>query len=239
MNIRHDTPAALLPALAVLCTVGSVYAQNFVSTPASPQLITNHRQLASMVLAQPAPQYPPVARINYIEGPVQLEITVNNTGRVSNAHVLIGNPILAAAALKAVSQWIYLPLKTQAGPVEFTAKVKLKFCLHRQPRELTPRQAELDFQRQVKPAQLVNPANQSQHSDVVRMRLLVNDQGRVIDTDAERLDKTQVDAVMGNLRAWTFRPAHWGTLPIAAYLNLDVPVGPPAPNRTAANSHAP
>ena len=236
MNLKDDTQAALLPVLAVLCAVGSVCAQNFVSTPASPQLITNHRQLASMVLARPAPEYPPVARINYIEGPVQIEITVNNTGRVSNAHVLNGNPLLAVAALKAVSQWSYLPLKTQAGPVEFTTKVKLKFCLHRQPRELTPRQAELDFQRQVKPPQLVNPANQTPQSDVVRMRLLLNDQGRVVDMDAARLDKTQLEAVTEILRAWTFRPAHWGALPIAAYLNLDIPVNTPAASPVASIS---
>ena len=68
------------------------------------------------------------------------------------------------------------------------------------------------------------------------MRLLVNDQGQVIDTDATRLDRAQFDAVNANLRGWTFHPAHWGTLPIASYLDVDVPVGPPAVARAAANS---
>jgi TonB family protein len=237
MKFRHDLHNALLSALAVLCTVVTVCAQDYVAVPELPQVITNPRQLAALVLAQPVPEYPPVAKVNYLEGLVQIEITVDNHGKVSNAHVLNGNPILAAAALKAVSHWVYLPLATAAGPAGFITTVRLKFALHRQRVVLTPRQAERDFQRQVKPPQIVSPAKEAQPAKIVHLRLLVNDQGQVVDTDAARLDRAQFKAVYENLRRWTFHPAHWGTLPIASYLNVDVPLGEP-PAARAANSDA-
>ncbi len=234
MNLRHDPHTALLPTLAILCTVGTVCAQNFISTPATTPMITNHRQLASLALAVQPPEYPPVAKVNYLEGPVQIEITVGNSGRVERAHVLNGNPILAAAALKAVTLWLYRPLATQAGPVGFTARVRMKFSLHHAQTELTPQQAERDFERQVRPPHLVQPLNQAQWGELVHLRLLVNDQGRVIDVDVAHLDSSQLEWVLANMRDWTFHPAYWGTLPIAAYLTVDVPVASPPASPVAA-----
>jgi TonB family protein len=236
MRLRHDLHYALLSSLAILCAAVTVCAQDFASVPELPQVITNHRQLAALVLAQPSPEYPAVARVNYLEGLVQIAITVNNHGNVSDAHVLKGNPVLATAALKAVSRWVYRPLATAAGPAGFNTTVRLKFSIHHPGVQLSPQQAERDFDRQVKPPQIVPPAHGMQTDGVVRMRLLVNDQGQVVDTDATRLDTAQSKAVSENLRGWTFHPAHWGTLPIASYLNVDIPVGPPSVARAAANT---
>jgi TonB family protein len=238
MKLSRDLHYALLPSLAILCAAVTVCAQDYVSEPELHQVISDHRQLAALVLAQPAPEYPPVARVNYLEGLVQILITVNNHGKVSDAHVLKGNPLLATAALKAVSHWVYRPLATATGPAGFNTTVKLKFSIHHPGVQLSPQQAERDFDRQVKPPQIVPPSNGAQTNGVVRMRLLVNDQGQVVDTDASRLDRDQFQAVSENLRAWTFHPAHWGTLPIASYLNVEVPVGPSSVARAAANPDA-
>src|ERR1019366_1822316 len=223
MRLWHDLHYALLASLAILCAAVTVCAQDFNSVPELPQVITNHRQLAALVLAQPAPEYPAVARVNYIEGLVQIQITVNNRGNVSDAHVLKGNPVLATAALKAVSHWMYRPLATATGPAGFNTTVRLKFSLHHPGVQLSAQQAERDFARQVKPPQIVPPAQGGQTDGVVHMRLLVDDQGEVVDTDATNLERAQIDAVSANLRGWTFHPAHWGTLPIASYLDVDVP----------------
>jgi TonB family protein len=190
------------------------------------------------VIAQPAPEYPAVARVNYVEGLVQIQITVNNHGNVSDAHVLKGNPVLATAALKAVSHWMYRPLATATGPAGFNTTVRLKFSLHHPGVQLSPQQAERDFNRQVRPPQIVPPAHGSQTAGLVRMRLLVNDQGQVVDSDATRQDRAQFDAVSTNLRGWTFHPAHWGTMPIASYLDVDVPMGPASVARAAASPDA-
>jgi hypothetical protein len=59
------------------------------------------------------------------------------------------------------------------------------------------------------------------------MRLLVNDQGQAVDKERLSGSGARFDAAWETARAWTFRPAHWGNLPIASYLDVDVPVGVP------------
>ncbi len=239
MNLRHESHNALLAALAILCTAATPYAQNFVASPEIPQVIKNPHQLATLSVSHPAPEYPAIAKVNYIEGPVQIEIAVDNHGRVSSAHVLRGEPMLAAAALKAVRHWVYLPLSTAGGPAGFVTTVKLKFSLHREGMSLTTRQAELDFQSRVKPPQVITAARKSAEGTVVHMRVLVNELGEVVDSDCTRLAGAQVEAVSESLRNWTFHPAYWGTLPIAAYINVDVPLNVPPPMRTADNADVP
>jgi hypothetical protein len=68
------------------------------------------------------------------------------------------------------------------------------------------------------------------------MRLLVNDQGKVVDRGVWHTGKAQFEAACETLRGWTFRPAHWGNLPIASYLDVYVPASAPSLARAAANS---
>ncbi len=67
------------------------------------------------------------------------------------------------------------------------------------------------------------------------MRVLVNDQGQVVDMDLPATGQAQFEAARETLQSWTFRPAHWGSLPIASYLDVDVPVSAPSIAPTAAN----
>jgi TonB family protein len=201
-------------------------------------VITNGKQLAQLTVAQPPPEYPPVAKVNYLEGLVRIEITVDQKGRVAFTHVVNGNPLLADAALKAVSHWIYHPLETPTGPMGFNATVKVRFSLRRQGTELTPRQAELDFQRRVKPPQIVPPSKDAKRAEVVHMRLLVDDRGQVVDRDAVPMNRAEFEAACENLRAWSFHPAYWGTMPIASYLDVDVPVDAASVARAGSNPEA-
>jgi hypothetical protein len=113
--------------------------------------------------------------------------------------------------------------------------VELKFSLFYRESELTPRQAERDFLRQVKLPQAVGLGDDAHPGDVVRMRVLVNDQGQVVDMDLPLTGRAQFEAARETVQGWTFRPAHWGSLPIASYLDVDVPVSTPSIAQTAAN----
>jgi TonB family protein len=226
------------------------YAQSSESIPGGPAapdktpVIMGRKQATKLLIARQAPDYPPVAKVNYIQGNVQLELTIDSDGRVANAHVLQGDPVLAESALKATRKWVYQPFKTQSGPSCFITTVELKFTLNNwffptpiQDREhrdfLTPQQAERDFMRQVKPAQVVQTGGTVLNpEDVVHLRLLLNDQGQVDDMEASPTGKDQFDAAREALRSWTFHPAHWGTLPVAAYLDVDVPIATPPVSRT-------
>jgi len=190
-------------------------------------IVMDRKQAARLVLSQPAPEYPPVAKVNYLEGRVQLELTVDDAGKVVNAHVLQGNAIFADSALKATRQWVYHPLATASGPSGFITTVELKFNLDYRESSLTPQQAERDFVRQIKPPKVVRPEDEHAE-DVVHLRLLVNDQGEVDDLEISPMGRDQCEAARETIRGWTFHPAHWGTLPIASYLDVDVPVSAPS-----------
>jgi protein TonB len=77
------------------------------------------------------PQYPEAARKTRLQGVVILEAVITAEGTVANVKVLKSvNPLLDAAAERAVSQWIYKPatLNGRAVPVYLT--VTVNFQLH-------------------------------------------------------------------------------------------------------------
>ena len=235
-KLRHYLPNLLLPALAITCTIATVRAQEPVRGPDALPVIIDPKQIVRLAMAQPRPEYPPVAKVNYLQGVVQMELTIDGEGNVANIHVVIGNPILAVAAMNATRQWIYHPLATPSGPSGFITMVRVKFALPHPGLDLSPQQAERDFDRQVKPPQVNRPPEDAHPQAVVHMLLLLNDQGQVVDKGTSPLGSAMFEAACETLRGWTFRPAHWGSLPVASYLMVDVPVSALPATRAAVNS---
>jgi protein TonB len=75
------------------------------------------------------PVYPKVAREASIEGIVIIEAVIDATGRISEARILRGVPVLDEAALEAVRQWEYTPtlLDGVPTPVRMTITVTFRF----------------------------------------------------------------------------------------------------------------
>ena len=148
------------------------------------------KQATKMVVVQTKPEYPVVAKVNYLQGRVQLKLTVDGEGKVTQAHVVAGEAVLAASALKAARGWLYRPLATSAGPAGFVTIVKLKYFLSSTVAELTPRRAESDFLRQVKPPAVVMPIEDPHAGESVRLHLLVDDEGKVDDVEVSPTSST-------------------------------------------------
>jgi|SRR5687767_6845524 len=72
--------------------------------------------------------YPDDARRAGIRGMVILEVTIGADGRVSDARVLRSIPLLDAAAVEAVKQWVYEPtmVNGRAVPLRMTATVNFE-----------------------------------------------------------------------------------------------------------------
>jgi protein TonB len=75
-----------------------------------------------------SPIYPLVPRKAHIEGVVSIEAVTDIYGRVVKIRVTSGHPLLRAAAVQAVKQWIYEPyiLNGIPRPVSFTVNVNFK-----------------------------------------------------------------------------------------------------------------
>jgi protein TonB len=54
---------------------------------------------------------------------------VNKNGRVEDVRVLKGHPMLQTAAVSAVKQWTYEPLRLNGDPVPFILTVTVTFTM--------------------------------------------------------------------------------------------------------------
>ena len=77
-----------------------------------------------------APTYPPDAKKNGIQGKVELDVTVDETGKVKDIKVLKSpDESLAQAAADAVKQWEYEPFKKGGKARAFLCTVAVMFKL--------------------------------------------------------------------------------------------------------------
>jgi TonB family protein len=76
-----------------------------------------------------APIYPEVARKAGIEGDITLRAYVSSEGRVTDLKVLGGPPILAHAAIDAVQQWRYQPMRINGRPANVVTTLVVAFRL--------------------------------------------------------------------------------------------------------------
>jgi TonB family protein len=226
-KLKHHLFILSLPALMMLRAAATVHAEDYGTGPASLPAVIDCKRARRLILSRPSPEYPAVAKLNYLQGPVLLEIVVDRKGKVANVHVLNGNAVLAAAAVTTTRQWLYRPLATAKGPLGFVTTVTLKYSLHYAGSPLAALQAEQEFLRHVAPPQKDPGAQAAAAEGVVHMRLLVNDRGQVVDRQAPPMDRTQYEALCQTVRGWTIHPAHWSGLPIASYFDVNVPMGVP------------
>jgi TonB family protein len=222
-------------ALLMGCVLGLTGARGQHAPAVEPPIVLDREQATNLMLHKVTPEYPPLAKVNYIQGLVSLELAVGSDGRVARAHVTSGNPLLAAAALRAVEAWRFRPYKTSAGPRPFLTSVEMHFRLHSSRLTFLPPEPERDFDRQVTPPEVASRPDPDSGVPVVRLRLLLDDDGQVIDSAPLRGRVRLFRAALKSLARWTFRPARWGTIRLPWYLVVDVPVAnTPKPPEVAA-----
>jgi protein TonB len=81
-------------------------------------------------LKQTRPQYPQEAFVKKIEGTVLLEILIDSQGRVARARVIQSVPLLDAAALQTVYQWVFQPAVKRGRPVATIAHIPVSFRIY-------------------------------------------------------------------------------------------------------------
>ena len=211
----------------------SIAAQVDVATPAT--VVLKSKAANKLLLDQEKPEYPTLAKVNYIQGDVRLQVLVDPRGRVSEAHVLKGHAFLAAAALNAIRHWVYRPYKTDSGPTDFSTLVDFNFALRIQKVNDLPPQPEDFLRRQVRPPAVLTESPASPGATKLRLRVLVSAEGNAMDSDLVEGPPSLFHAARRSLEGWTFQPARWGNHAVPWYLDVDVPVGesPPGAARLA------
>ena len=75
------------------------------------------------------PTYPALAKQARIQGMVQVQIGISETGAVSEVTLLSGHPLLRDAALQAARQWMFKPTELNGRPVRAVGLITFNFKL--------------------------------------------------------------------------------------------------------------
>ncbi len=83
-----------------------------------------------MAIRKVTPQYSAIAKAAHVFGPVQVQVLISEEGRVIEADVLSGHPLLRQAALDAARQWIFRPTLLSKVPVKVQGVLTFNFTLN-------------------------------------------------------------------------------------------------------------
>lgn len=75
------------------------------------------------------PTYPAIAKAAKAAGAVQVQIIVSEEGKVTDATVTSGHPLLRDAALEAARQWEFKPVELSGSPVKVQGTLTFNFTL--------------------------------------------------------------------------------------------------------------
>ena len=81
------------------------------------------------LVSSPSPVYPPLASAAQVQGTVVLQIEISAEGKVQNATVISGHPLLNDAAIQAVRQWSYKPFTVGGTVVPVVTTATVNFTL--------------------------------------------------------------------------------------------------------------
>ena len=92
----------------------------------APRKVTKSEGL-NAVTNKVTPEYPAIAKQLKIEGPVELEALVTESGTVEKVTIVSGNPVLTRPASDAVKKWKYAPFTSEGKAVKAVVPVSLSF----------------------------------------------------------------------------------------------------------------
>ena len=89
------------------------------------------------------PTYPPEAKAAGVQGPVQVEITINDQGDVIEVNPIAGHPLLRASAAEAARQWKFKATEVEGKQVKVKGILTFNFTLADRPEATTNQTALL------------------------------------------------------------------------------------------------
>ncbi len=84
---------------------------------------------AGQLLTPIQPAYPEIARDTHVQGTVVIDAVISKEGTVEHANVVSGPPLLAEAALSAVSRARYKPYLLNGAPIAVKTTIRIIFRL--------------------------------------------------------------------------------------------------------------
>jgi len=99
-------------------------------TPVIPSVLkVSKGVLEGKAISLPKPNYPPMAIQIRVQGPVTVQVLIDETGKVLSAKAVSGHPLLIVEAQRAAMQARFLPTKLSEQPVKVSGVITYNFVL--------------------------------------------------------------------------------------------------------------
>jgi protein TonB len=85
----------------------------------------------ALLIHRVEPRYPPMAKQIGLQGKVELRAIIGRDGAIHSLEILSGHPILAKAAVDAISEWRYQPTILNGEAWEVETRITVIFTLQR------------------------------------------------------------------------------------------------------------
>jgi len=102
------------------------------TTPPAP-LQVSELTMRTYLIHSPKPAYPQAAKNANIQGQVVLDALIDKDGTVKKLRSLVGNPLLAMAAMRASEHWQYRPYPDIDNPIPVETRITYNFHLNPAP----------------------------------------------------------------------------------------------------------
>ncbi len=134
-SVGADEPPVLPPGMGPSTPIpGPTTIGNALPPPVHATLqpsVRVSRAMQSYLIHRVEPRYPDIARVARVEGAVLIRAVISADGRIEQAQVVNGSPLLSGAALDAIKQWRYRPYFLNDKPVEVETEITVNFYLTR------------------------------------------------------------------------------------------------------------
>jgi protein TonB len=121
MMIRPGRTARWLVTIAILAA-GSGFGQEAIKK-------VGRIEAMQAATSKVQPVYPPIAKQLKIEGVVELEAVVGESGKVEKVNIVSGNSLLTRTSSDALKQWKFTPFTEADKPVKVLAPISFTFKL--------------------------------------------------------------------------------------------------------------
>lgn len=194
-------------------------------------------------IKMPKANYPLVAQQRKIQGEVMLNVVVSETGDVDSVEVLSGDPVLADAAVSAAKKWKFQPFIKNGKPVKVSTKLPLDFAFGDQVTDVSPpadasnsSSPNGQAQNRVRVASGVmvgmlihkvapiypEQARRNYIQGTVILEAEIDKTGRIANLKLVSGPKELVDAAVGAVQQWRYRPYTLNNEPVIVQTQVQV-----------------
>ena len=125
-NFSFSSSAVKSGSVMVMTTTDTATTQ---STEPVKKINVSGGVLQGSALSRVQPAYPAEAKAARASGPVQVSVTINEAGEVTNAEAINGHPLLRDAAATAARQWKFKPTELGGQSVKVNGTLTFNFTL--------------------------------------------------------------------------------------------------------------